>query len=258
MAPTSLEETTSVAVIGSAPWRLFLFDTVASTNDLARELPPWSAVRARVQTSGRGRFGRRFVSDPGGLWLSAAMRAEGGSARWAGFSLMVGCHLLRLLENLAVPEVRLRWPNDLMCGKKKLAGLLIEQGSRESLTVGIGMNIHNTPWGTDASLADTSTRLADLLPQVPDIDSLSVLVLDALYDAHRAMRKGGLANAVREINAHWTTERPVEVSLIAGDTIAGRFLGLDPDANLRILLHGGQERLVAHHHVAQLKEVGWE
>ena len=258
MAPTSLEETTSVAVIGSAPWRLFLFDTVASTNDLARELPPWSAVRARVQTSGRGRFGRRFVSDPGGLWLSAAMRAEGGSARWAGFSLMVGCHLLRLLENLAVPEVRLRWPNDLMCGKKKLAGLLIEQGSRESLTVGIGMNIHNTPWSTDASLADTSTRLADLLPQVPDIDSLSVLVLDALYDAHQAMRKGGLANAVREINAHWTTERPVEVSLIAGDTIAGRFLGLDPDANLRILLHGGQERLVAHHHVAQLKEVGWE
>ncbi|MGA7905207.1 MAG: hypothetical protein WCA06_21465, partial [Terrimicrobiaceae bacterium] len=90
MAPTSLEETTSVAVIGSAPWRLFLFDTVASTNDLARELPPGSAVRARVQTSGRGRFGRRFVSDPGGLWLSAAMRAEGGSTRWAGFSLMVG------------------------------------------------------------------------------------------------------------------------------------------------------------------------
>ena len=258
MAPSFLEETTSVAVIGSAPWRLLLFDTVASTNDLARELPPWSAVRARVQTSGRGRFGRRFVSDPGGLWLSAAMRAEGGSARWAGFSLMVGCHLLRLLENLAVPEVRLRWPNDLMCGKKKLAGLLIEQGSRESLTVGIGMNIHNSPWRMDASLADTSTRLADLLPQVPDIDSLSVLVLDALENAHQAMRKGGLANAVREINAHWTMERPVEVSLIAGDTIAGRFLGLDPDANLRILLRCGQERLVAHHHVAQLKEVGWE
>ncbi len=65
---------------------------------------------------------------------------------------------------------------------------------------------------TDASLADTSTRLADLLPQVPDIDSLSVLVLDALYDAHQAMLEGGLSNAVREINAHWTTERPVEIS----------------------------------------------
>lgn len=258
MAPSSLEETTSVAVVGSAPWRLFLFDTVASTNDLARELPPWSAVRAQVQTSGRGRFGRRFVSDPGGLWLSAAMRAEGGSVRWVGFSLMVGCHLLRLLENLAVPEVRLRWPNDLMCGKKKLAGLLIEQGSRESLTVGIGMNVHNAPWRTDPSLANISTRLADLLPQVPDIDSLSVLVLDALHDAHLAMLKGGFANAVREINAHWTVERPVEITLIDGDTIAGRFLGLDSDANLRILLPGGQERLVAHHHVARLKEVGWE
>ena len=44
---------------------------------------------------------------------------------------------------------------------------------------------------------------------------------------------------------------------IAGETIAGRFLGLDPEANLRILLLCGQERLVAHHHIAQLKEVGW-
>jgi BirA family biotin operon repressor/biotin-[acetyl-CoA-carboxylase] ligase len=257
MAQSSLEETASVAVVGSAPWRLFLYETVASTNDLARELPPWSAVRARAQTSGRGRFGRRFVCDPGGLWLSAVMRAEGGSVRWAGFSLMVGCHLLRLLENLAVPEVRLRWPNDLMSGKKKLAGLLIEQGSRESLTIGVGMNVHNAPWRADASLADTSTRLADLLPQIPDLDALSVLVLDALGDAHQAMLKGGLAKAVREINAHWTVERPVEVTLIAGETIAGRFLGLDPEANLRILLLCGQERLVAHHHIAQLKEVGW-
>ena len=108
----------------------FSYDTVASTNDLARELPPWSAVRAQKQTAGRGRFGRQFVSDPGGLWLSATLPAEGGAGRWNGFSLMVGCHLLHMLENLAVPDVRLRWPNDLMSGKKKLAGLLIEQGPR--------------------------------------------------------------------------------------------------------------------------------
>jgi BirA family transcriptional regulator, biotin operon repressor / biotin---[acetyl-CoA-carboxylase] ligase len=229
---------------------------VASTNDLARGLLPWSAVRARAQTSGRGRFGRYFISDPGGLWLSATMPAEGGSVRWGGFSLMVGCYLLRLLENLAVPDVRLRWPNDLMSGKRKLAGLLIEQGSRESLTVGVGMNVLNTPWHHDPSLADNSTRLADLLPAIPDLESLSVLVLDALSDAHQAMLKGGLSNAVREINAHWAAKRPVEITLIAGGTIGGRFIGLDPDANLRILLPSGQERLIAHQYIAQLKEVG--
>ena len=118
MAPSSSEKATSAAIIGSAGWRFFRYETVASTNDLARNLLPWSAVCAMAQTAGRGRFGRSFVSDPGGLWLSATLPAEGGAGRWSGFSLMVGCHLLRVLENLAVPDVRLRWPNDLMSAKK--------------------------------------------------------------------------------------------------------------------------------------------
>ena len=255
MASSSSEKATSTAIIGSAGWRFFHYETVASTNDLARDLLPWSAVRALAQTAGRGRFGRPFVSDPGGLWLSATLPAEGGAVRWGGFSLMVGCHLLRVLENLAVPNVRLRWPNDLMSAKKKLAGLLIEQGSRETLTVGIGMNVQNAPWQHDSSLADTSTRLADLLPVIPAMDTLAALILDALAGAHQAMLEGGLACAVRELNAHWTTERPVEITLIAGETIGGRFMGLDQNANLRVLDLRGQERLVAHHHIAQLKEL---
>ena len=255
MTPSPLDKTTSATVLGSAGWRFFLHETVKSTNDLARELPPWSAVRALAQTSGRGRFGRSFVSDAGGLWLSATLPAPGGAARWGGFSLMVGCHLLRALENLAVPHARLRWPNDLMSGKKKLAGLLIEQGSREALTVGIGMNVHNRPWQHDRSLADTSTRLADLLPVTPDLEKLAILALDALGIAHQAMLEGGLSSAVREFNAQGSPECPVEIALVSGETISGRFAGLDRDANLRILASCGQERLVAHHHILRLKEL---
>jgi BirA family biotin operon repressor/biotin-[acetyl-CoA-carboxylase] ligase len=255
MTPGPLEKATSATVLGSAGWRFFLHETVESTNDLARELPPWSAVRAVAQTSGRGRFGRSFFSDAGGLWLSATLPARGGAARWGGFSLMAGCHLLRVLENLAVPNARLRWPNDLMSGKKKLAGLLIEQGSREALTVGIGLNVHNAPWQRDRSLADTSTRLADLLPATPDLETLSILVLDALGIAHQAMLEGGLSSAVREFNAQGAPESPVEITLVSGETLSGKFAGLDRDANLRILAPCGQESLVAHHHIARLREL---
>jgi BirA family biotin operon repressor/biotin-[acetyl-CoA-carboxylase] ligase len=243
------------SIIGSAGWQLFSYGTITSTNDLARELPPWNAVLARAQTMGRGRFGRRFFSDPGGLWLSANLPAEGGASQWCGFSLMLGCHLLRVLENLAVPDVRLRWPNDLMSGSKKFAGLLIENGSRETLTVGIGMNVFNSPWEQDPSLAGTTTRLADLLPAPPNLEELVVLNLNAIEVAHQAMLEGGLFRAVRELNSHWAAERLVEVTLIAGETLHGRFVGLDQDANLRLLLPGGQERLVAHHYVAQLREL---
>lgn len=255
MPPNFADQATSTAIVGFAGWRLFLHDEVASTNDLARKMVPWSAVRAVAQTAGRGRFGRSFVSDRGGLWLSATLPADGGASRWSGFSLMVGHHLLLVLRNLDVPDARLRWPNDLMSGRKKLAGLLIEQGARETLTVGIGMNVRNAPWHHDPTLADATARLADLSTVAPDLDALTIIILDALADAHHAMLDGGLSSAIRELNTHWTA-CPVEVTLIGGETISGSFLGLDNDANLRVLTLHGQERLVAHHHVARLKELG--
>jgi BirA family biotin operon repressor/biotin-[acetyl-CoA-carboxylase] ligase len=255
MAPTSPENPYSTATVGLAGWRIFRYGTVASTNDLARDLPAWSAVRAEAQTAGRGRFGRRFVSDLGGLWLSATLPAKGDAGQWSGFSLMVGCHLLRMLKNLAVPDARLRWPNDLMSGKKKLAGLLIEQGSRETLTIGIGMNVLNRPWKQDPALVESSTRLADLLSKVPDLEKLAILHLDAFAHAHQAMLEGGLPSAIRELNLHWANERQVQVTLTTGETVEGQFAGLDRDAHLRIQLFRGHERLVAYNQVAQLTEL---
>jgi BirA family biotin operon repressor/biotin-[acetyl-CoA-carboxylase] ligase len=255
LPPNSTDLAPSPAIVGSAGWKLFLHDEVASTNDLAREMPPWTAVRAIAQTAGRGRFGRSFVSDAGGLWLSATLPAVGSASQWSGFSLMVGHHLLVALRKLDVPEARLRWPNDLMSGKKKLAGLLIEQGTRHVLTVGVGINVHNAPWHHDPSLADTTVRLADLSLIVPSLHALTITVLDALADAHRAMLDGGFDSAIRELNAHWTPSQ-VELTLISAETIGGSFLGLDRHANLRILTPANQVRLVPHHHVTRLKELG--
>jgi BirA family biotin operon repressor/biotin-[acetyl-CoA-carboxylase] ligase len=240
--------------VGAAGWRVFPYDTVPSTNDLARELPPWSAVRATSQTAGRGRFGRSFVSDVGGLWLSATLPAPGNTSQWNGFSLMVGHHLLLALKELKVPEARLRWPNDLMSGRKKLAGLLIEQGGGQKLTVGVGVNVHNAPWTYEPSLADNTTRLADLVSSVPSLDQLTHIVLDRFDDAHHAMLAGGLDEAIRALNTHWSLG-PVEITSTAGEIIDGRFLGLDEAANLRIVTAKGFERLVLHHHVARLREL---
>ena len=167
---------------------------------------------------------------------------------------MVGHHLLLALKQLNVPQARLRWPNDLMSGRKKLAGLLIEQGGRQKLTVGIGLNVQNAPWTFDPSLAESTTRLTDVSDVVPPLDALTVIVLDRLDDAHHAMLAGGLDTAIRALNTHWIS-CPVEITLIAGEIIGGTFLGLDEDANLRIATAEGDERRVLHHHVARLKEL---
>ena len=241
--------------VGNAGWKLFECDSAASTNDLARDLPAWSAVRANIQTGGRGRFGRVFVSDPGGLWISAVLPADGGVAKWAGFSLMVGVHLVRMLEDLDIPSARLRWPNDLMSGPKKLGGLLIEQSAKEVLIVGFGLNISNAPWTSDPALEAISTSIARVTPTAPSVEGMALRTLDALADAHQAMEVGGMKAAIDELNLRWSRPVPVEITIAGGEMVLGRFAGLDPCGNLRLLDKTDSEFLVAHQSIEKLAEL---
>ncbi|MCX6970833.1 MAG: biotin--[acetyl-CoA-carboxylase] ligase [Verrucomicrobia bacterium] len=244
-----------ISGVGNAGWKLFECCSAASTNDLARDLPAWSAVRADVQTGGRGRFGRRFVSDAGGLWISAVLPADGGAAKWAGFSLMVGVHLVRMLEALEVPSARLRWPNDLMSGPKKLGGLLIEQSAKDVLVVGFGLNISNSPWTSDPSLEAISTSIARVSQPVPSVEEMAVRTLDALAGAHQAMEVGGMPAAIDELNSRWSRPVPVSIALSTGGTATGRFLGLDSRGHLRLLNERDSEFLVEHQSIEKLSEI---
>lgn len=219
-------------------------------------MPPWTAVRADSQTSGRGRFGRPFVSQKGGLWLSASLPATGPAEVWAGFSLRVGASLLSYLKSLGLSAARLRWPNDILCGPRKLAGLLIEQPASGQLIVGFGMNVLNEPWTDSPELRETATRLADWISPVPDLENLTNGILEVLTDAHRQMLLGGMRAAIEELNAGWTEPMPVEISLSDGGTIRGSFLGLAPNGHLQLLDHAGSVFLVEHPTVERLRELG--
>ena len=235
-------------------WTRVHLDETGSTNDVCKTLGPWSAVTAEKQTRGRGRFGRSFVSDRGGLWLSASLPAPGAPEIWAGFSLRVGASLLAYLKRLGVSEARLRWPNDILCGHRKLAGLLIEQTANGTMIVGIGMNVFNEPWSDAPELRETATRLVDWMPS-PDLDALASGVLESLAEAHRLMLLGGLRAAVEELNAHWTDPVPVEISVLDGGTVRGSFLGLAPNGHLRLLDSCGEVFLVEHPMVERLREL---
>lgn len=241
------------ACAGNAGWRLSVYDTAGSTNDLARALPGWSAVRADRQTGGRGRFGRKFVSDDGGLWLSAVLPAEGGPALWTGFSLAAGWQALRAIRDLGIREARLRWPNDILVGPRKLAGLLIEQPDPERLIVGIGVNVINAPWQADSSLL--ATRLADVLPSPPDLDDLCILLLDAFAEAHSEMKEGGLPSVIKKLNADWAEPRPIELELRGREALRGSFAGLDPVGDLRLLDASGRTRVISHLDIERLREL---
>jgi BirA family biotin operon repressor/biotin-[acetyl-CoA-carboxylase] ligase len=233
-------------------WVLHEHTVVPSTNDVAASLPAWHAVRAASQTAGRGRWRRPWVSDRGGLWLSVVLPTPGAAARWRALPLAVGLAVAQTVTALGVADARLRWPNDVLVGNGKLAGLLLD-GFTPGLTVaGIGINVTNTPEITDDSLHGLTTRLADLVAFVPDLDALTNRLLATVRSVHGLMEQGGFAALLPAVNACWRLPRRVELEL-DHRRVAGWFQGVDVAGRLAL---GEGDRLDWFDpvHVVQVRE----
>ncbi len=211
-------------------WTLHEVGEATSTNLLAKDLPPWHAVRAVVQTGGRGRHGRVWVSGEGGLWMSAVVPLAPAGPPWEAFPLAAGLALAEYLRPRGVP-VRLRWPNDVMVGNRKLAGILMEKFHPDRMVVGLGLNIANDPVATDPALAGLALALQDCMDHPPTVAEAFHEVLGALRSVHRRMAEGGLAGLLPEINRLWDGERPVELNL-GREKVRGLFLGVDRRGDL--------------------------
>lgn len=130
--------------------RVVARESVTSTMDVAHEVaaagaPGGTLVLAASQTSGRGRAGRAWNSAPGaGLWMTLVERPRGAGGLDV-LSLRVGLHLAPVLERWTAAPIRLKWPNDLHVGRRKLAGVLIEArwrgGHPDWVAIGLGINL---------------------------------------------------------------------------------------------------------------------
>ena len=111
--------------------------SVTSTQDVARELPIGSIVVADHQTSGRGRLDRRWEAPPGtALLVSFVLARHPLLSLAAGVAAAEACG----------PQVRLKWPNDLLIEDRKLGGILVET-TQEKAICGIGINLSWAPDG---------------------------------------------------------------------------------------------------------------
>lgn len=177
----------------SLDFEVHRFPEVGSTNELLRQLAAEGAgegtvVVAGSQNSGRGRQGRRWESPQGGLWMSVLLRPFSAS----GIQLMGAVSLCRALESLGfVPEVR--WPNDVVIGGKKLAGLLAETrlvGSAvEFVVLGVGVNVLNTEFSGEVS--ELATSLALLSPGPPTLERVESRFLQALKQDYQQFSEQG-------------------------------------------------------------------
>jgi BirA family biotin operon repressor/biotin-[acetyl-CoA-carboxylase] ligase len=237
-----------------APWTVHEYDAVSSTNLIAASLPAWHAVRADTQTAGRGRFQRTWISDEGGLWLSAVvpMSEDRVEQRW--LPLVTAVAVCETLNGLGVRGLRLRWPNDVLFGNRKLAGLLIDQFQRGLAVVGIGINIINQPDKGDPQLRGQVVCLAELVTDAPSTGELMHLILAALKNAWNGTSRLSVESLLRRLDELWQAPRRVCLDLDHDRQLTGQFQGVDQAACLAIQLPDGTCLSFEPHEVRLLRE----
>jgi BirA family biotin operon repressor/biotin-[acetyl-CoA-carboxylase] ligase len=229
-----------------AGYRRIAFDRAASTNDEARRLAEAGAgeglmVTAEVQTAGRGRHGRTWVSPHGNLHVSFVLRPPVKPAVAGEFGFGIAVAVAETIERLAHGvDAKCKWPNDVLAGGHKVAGILLEsRGTPETLDwliAGIGLNVAEAPEKT----AWPATSLAALRADTPVERALETLArrFDHWYrhwlaDGFAPLRQAWLARA-HALGETLKIRRN-------GDEREGKFVGLDPSGAL-VLEHAGGRR----------------
>ena len=210
-------------------WKEVLLEECGSTFTEARRNPAWTIVSTVRQTHGRGRFNRAWFGEPGGLWMSCNLPLA-GDAPWGMLPLVAGAALFRALQPLRIPGLRLRWPNDLMVRRGKLAGILVERPAADLASVGIGMNVFNDVLSLHGRTADVPVRLADLAAHCPRLPQLRHSIADALADTFAAFAGQGAAALIPMLEPAWGSSLPV-VAVTDSARVCGFFHGIQADGS---------------------------
>lgn len=230
-------------------WALQAHDSVDSTNTcclraVQQRDPLPLLVVAEEQTHGRGRRGRSWQSAAfEDVCFSVVFRVETASRQLAGLSLVVGLAVRQALKTLGLPEAGLKWPNDVLVGERKLAGILLELSGDPSdvchVVIGVGINVNATaakavdqPW--------TSMRME--LGRLVDRTEVLVAVVTSLH--HYLMRHASVGfKGLRDEweAAHLWQGRTCHLSA-ASQSVLGRVKGVELDGALRLEVDG-EDRL---------------
>lgn len=253
--PEAIEAILRTRLIGRP---LHFLAEVGSTNDLAMSLAAGgategTAVVADRQVRGKGRLGRDWDSPAGvGIWTSIILRPPILPARAPLLTLVAGLATAEAVARASGVGPELKWPNDVLAGGRKVAGILTElaaePGCLRHVVVGIGVNVRQTPEDFPDGIRGAATSLS--LAAGRPVGRLAVLAglylaLESAYDAFRAGRMEALLDRYRARCR--TLGRAVVVRPSGGEVLEGRARDVDgegalllerPDGTVRRVLAG--------------------
>ncbi len=216
-------------------------DSVGSTNaevaSLARSgAEAGTVLVAESQTAGRGRLDRVWTAPPrSGLTFSLLMRPAVDAATWGWFPLLAGVAVAGAVGALAELDLRLKWPNDVLVGERKLAGILAERVD-DAVVIGIGLNVslraEELPVAHATSLRLEDSAVIDRMPLLLAVLRTTARLYDEFAAASGDADASGLRSSDRGLCA--PVGRPVRAELPGGRAVAGT--AVDVDASGRLVL----------------------
>jgi BirA family biotin operon repressor/biotin-[acetyl-CoA-carboxylase] ligase len=243
--------------LGSFGRRLHWLQRATSTNDIAAHLAGLGAeegttVVAESQTSGRGRMGRVWFSPPGaGLYVSTVLRPrEGpsGSDPSALLTIAAGVAVAEGIQAATGLAAEIKWPNDLVVHRRKLAGILAEaasqRGSLAFIVLGFGVNLR--PAGYPPDIADRATSIEAEIDRPADRALIIGEILAALAARYADLQEQRFdailsawrrkAPSLRDALVEWESHRGVQ---------RGRAQDIDVNGALLVRVEGRMERVIA-------------
>lgn len=231
--------------LDSSPWPVLIHHSLDSTNaEALRAIDSGAAapfvVTAERQTAGRGRRGRKWVSPfAENIYYSLVLRMDGGMRQLEGLSLVVGLAVLSALRAVGLSDAGLKWPNDVLVGNKKIAGILLELVGDPAdvchVVLGIGINV-NMRLASEVDQAWTSVFLES--GRLVNRNTL----ISRLNDSLLVYLKRHAAEGFSAIQVEWEQNhlwQGREVSLIAGvHQVNGTVMGIDQQGALRMSVNG--------------------
>jgi len=225
-------------------WHASLASTMHDATKLAAAgAPSGTVVGADEQTAGMGRFGRRWHSEPdAGLYFSVIIGRperppQAGSL--SHITLALGLAVREAIVDSAGVVCDLRWPNDLLVGDRKCAGILTQLENR-AVIAGIGINVNQSAFPADIAASATSLRLAAC--RVHSREQLLIRLLPAI-DEWCALDSASILRLFTGCSSY-VRGRRVVVEIAEDELLTGTTAGLTPDGYLIVRDDRGKEHTI--------------
>ncbi len=244
---------------GDIPWQVEVLDEAPSTNAVVSEraragAPEGLVLVAEHQTAGRGRLDRTWVTPArSALTFSVLLRPATEPARWPWLPLLTGVSV----HDAVGHGTRLKWPNDVLLGDHKLAGILVElveTPGGPAAVVGIGLNVSTTadelpvPTATSLTVAGLDVDRTDLLLRI-------LAELARIYVNWNRSRPGDDLLRTAYLRRCATIGQLVRVDLPSGESLTGTAVDVDHAGRL-VVRSGGETTVVGAGDVVHVRPAG--